>query len=93
MVHPGSEDYRSSDSREFQIGMTRHSGGGRSGGVRLVLLAVLAVLAFGVGPLAARADAAAAKVAPKVVLIVGPAGGATPGIAASPMKLLPRRRS
>ena len=58
--------------------MTLHSGGGRSGGVRLVLLAVLAVLAFGVGPLAARADAAAAKVAPKVVLIVGPAGGATP---------------
>ena len=58
--------------------MSRTSGGSRFGGARLVLLAVVAALAFGAGPLAARADAAAARIAPKGVLIVGPAGGATP---------------
>ena len=58
--------------------MSRTSGGSRFGGARLVLLAVVAALAFGAGPFASRADAAAARVAPKVVLIVGPAGGATP---------------
>jgi hypothetical protein len=78
MVRRSSEDYRSTDSRELQIGVSRKSGGGRFGGARLVLLAVVATLAFGAGPLASRADAAAARIAPKVVLIVGPAGGATP---------------
>jgi hypothetical protein len=78
MVHRGSEDYRSADSREFLIGVSRHSGGGRGRGVRFALLAVVAVLAFGAGPLVARADAAATRAAPKVVLIVGPAGGVTP---------------
>jgi hypothetical protein len=56
----------------------RPTGGSRGRGARLVLLAVLAILAFGAGPLAPRVDAAAARIAPKVVLIVGPAGGATP---------------
>ncbi|HLO34694.1 MAG TPA: hypothetical protein VK194_01365, partial [Candidatus Deferrimicrobium sp.] len=45
-------------------------------------MAALAVLAFGAGPLAAGVDAAAVRAAakplPKVVVIVGPAGGATP---------------
>ena len=76
--------------------MDRSFDGSRSRGVRLVLLTVLAVLAFGAGPLAARADAAGARVAPKVVLIVGPAGGATPSYrrladeaAAEALKLTP----
>jgi hypothetical protein len=83
MVRPGSEDYRSADSREIKNRVSRQLGSGRLGGARLVLVAGLAVLAFGAGPLAApvaaaQASAAAAKAAPKVVLIVGPAGGATP---------------
>ena len=62
--------------------MSRHPGGGRIGGARLVLVAGLALFALG-GPLALSAAAASstgisAKTAPKVVLIVGPAGGATP---------------
>ena len=62
--------------------MSRHSGV-RVGGARLALGAALAVIAFAGGPLVARVDAAAPnaashRLAPKVVLIVGPAGGATP---------------
>lgn len=67
--------------------MSRHSGSSRFSGVRLVFVACFAMLAFGGGPLAASvaaaqpgatADSRATKAAPKVVLIVGPAGGATP---------------
>lgn len=71
-------------SREFQIDVSRQQRG-RIGRIRLALLGGLALVTFGGGPLAAtvaaapaRLDAAAAKPAPKVVLIVGPAGGATP---------------
>src|SRR5512143_546458 len=82
MVAPRAQDYRSGDSREFQIGVARKSGGGRIGAARLVLVTALAVLAFGAGPLAAGVDAAASKTtaptAPKVVIVVGPAGSATP---------------
>ena len=45
--------------------------------LRSVLASALAVLIVGAGPVAAR-PLAATRVAPKVVLIVGPAGGATP---------------
>lgn len=45
--------------------------------MRSVLASALAVLIVGAGPVEAR-PLAAARVAPKVVLIVGPAGGATP---------------
>src|SRR6478672_4508662 len=88
MVRLGSEDYRSPVSGEEQrIGVSRHSGSSRFSGVRLVLAACFAMLAFGGGPLAASvaaaqprptADSPATKAPPKVVLIVGPAGGATP---------------
>ncbi len=83
MVRPGSEDYRSIDSTELQIGVSRHSGGVRVGGARLALVTALAVLAFAGGPLVAPVEAAVPNAAairhgPKVVLIVGPAGGATP---------------
>jgi hypothetical protein len=83
MVRAGSEDYRSNRLQEFQIGVSRHSGGGRIGGLRPVLVAALAVLALG-GPLAAPIVAAPLPAAstlraePKVVFVVGPAGGATP---------------
>jgi hypothetical protein len=68
--------------QEFKIGVSRHLGGGRIGGTRLVLVAGMALLAFG-GPLAlpvvgAGTTTDAARIDPKVVLIVGPAGGATP---------------
>ena len=43
---------------------------------RFALIAVAVLLFGGAGPVAARSDPA--RVAPKVVLIVGPAGGATP---------------
>jgi hypothetical protein len=43
----------------------------------VLLVSALAVLIAGAGPVAAR-PLAATRVAPKVVLIVGPAGGATP---------------
>ncbi|MEA2547829.1 MAG: hypothetical protein QOE42_427 [Chloroflexota bacterium] len=82
MVRAGSEDYRPVDSREFQIGVSRHSGGGRIGGARLALvlgLTALVVAGSWALPLGtAAANAAAARPAPKVVLIVGPAGAATP---------------
>ena len=85
MVLPGSVDYRSAGSRENKIGVSRQLGNSRVGGVRFVLVACLALLALGsplVAPVAAAqnvpADAAATRAAPKVVLIVGPAGGATP---------------
>ena len=64
--------------------MTRLSVSGRIGGARLVLVAGLAAIAFGGGPLVGPVVAAPATsstpaaIAPKVVLIVGPAGGATP---------------
>ena len=68
--------------------MSRYSGGVRVGGARLALVTALAVLAFAGGPLVAPVDAAVPKPAvpnaaasrfnPKVVLIVGPAEGATP---------------
>jgi hypothetical protein len=79
----GFEDYRSIASTELQIGMSRHSGGVRVGGARLALVTALAVLAFAGGPLVAPVDAAVPNAAairfnPKVVLIVGPAEGATP---------------
>ena len=79
----GSEDYRSIDSTELQIGVSRHSGGVRIGGARLAFVTALAVLVFAGGPLVAPVDAAAPNAAanrfnPKVVLVVGPAGGATP---------------
>ena len=77
MVLPFVTDYRPSN-KGVPIGVTRHSGGGRMSGARLVLLAALAALVLGAGPLAPKAAAAASRVAPKVVLIVGPAGGATP---------------
>ena len=82
MVRAGSEDYRPVDSREFQIGVSRHSGGNRIGGVRLALVLGLTALvvagswALPIGT--AAANAAATRTAPKVVLIVGPAGAATP---------------
>jgi hypothetical protein len=81
MVPFGSEDYRSGDSRELKIGVSRLSGSGRIRGARLVLVTGLAALAFGgplVAPVAAASHAVTTKAAPKVVLIVGPAGGATP---------------
>src|SRR4051794_41705943 len=82
MVRPDEEDYRSGHFQEFQIGVSRQNGG-RIGRIRLACLAGLAVVAFGGGPLAAAvaaapAQSAAARLAPKVVLIVGPSGGATP---------------
>jgi hypothetical protein len=66
----------------LKIGVSRHPGGGRLGGIRLVLVAGMVLLALS-GPLvvpvaAASSTADAARTAPKVVLIVGPAGGATP---------------
>ena len=81
MVRPPSEDYRQGRIQELQIGVTRQSGGGRISGPRLALVVTLAILALGGGPLAAPVEAAGrtAGPAPKVVLIVGPAGGATPG--------------
>jgi hypothetical protein len=63
-----------------QIGVSWHSPDGRYGGRRLILAASLVALVFG-GTLAGPVDAArntSSKPAPKVVLIVGPAGGATP---------------
>jgi hypothetical protein len=45
--------------------------------LRALLVSALAILIVGAGPVAAR-PLAATRVAPKVVLIVGPAGGATP---------------
>jgi hypothetical protein len=82
MVRAGSEDYRPDDSREFQIGVSRHSGGARSGGARLALvlgLTALVVAGSWALPLGtAAANPAAVRPAPKVVLIVGPAGTATP---------------
>src|SRR4051812_25137042 len=68
--------------REFQIGVSSQLRG-RFGRIRIALISALAVVALGGGPLAAAAFAApgqldAARPAPKIVLIVGPAGGATP---------------
>lgn len=82
MVRGSSQDYRLGDSRELKIGVSWHPGEGRFGGARVVLVAVVALLALG-GPLilpvaAATSTSDAAKTDPKVVLIVGPAGGATP---------------
>ena len=82
MVRAGSEGYRPVDSREFQIGVSRQSCGARSRGARLALVLELTALvvagswALPIGT--AAASAAAAGPAPKVVLIVGPAGAATP---------------
>jgi hypothetical protein len=45
--------------------------------LRALFVSALAILIVGAGPVSARA-LAATRVAPKVVLIVGPAGGATP---------------
>ena len=69
-------------SREIQIGVSRQSGSARIGAVRFGLRVGLAALVLG-GSLAlpigaAAANATAARAAPKVVLIVGPAGSATP---------------
>jgi hypothetical protein len=64
----------------FGIGVFRHSGTARMGIVRIVLVAAIGLLLASPGMAAARSDppAATAPVAPKVVLIVGPAGSATP---------------
>src|SRR6476660_4130424 len=84
MVRLGSEDYRSPVSGEEQrIGVSRHSGSSRFSGVRLVLAACFATLAFGGGPLAASvaaaqpaasadAPAAAVKLTPNVVKVYSP---------------------
>jgi hypothetical protein len=66
-----------SDSRRSGIGVFRHLRGARTGAARFVLLAAVGLLLASAGPAAARTEAPA-RIAPKVVLIVGPAGSATP---------------
>ncbi len=80
--------------------MSRQLGGG-PGRIRFQFLIGLAVIAFAAGPLAATAAAAttpvqAVRAAPKIVLIVGPAGAVTPyyrrladDAAAAALKLTP----
>lgn len=64
---------------ELGIGVFRQIGGARIGVARIVLV-VAALLLAGPSAVAARSDTANApgRAAPKVVLIVGPAGSATP---------------
>src|SRR3954454_9302660 len=72
--------------QENQIGVSRSSRGGRArrpgaqliGLGRLVLIGAVALVSLGPGALVGDAAAGRARVAPKVVLIVGPAGTATP---------------
>src|SRR3954454_11132018 len=78
MVHPSREVYGHRDDLESANRyVTTTNRGARRGALRIIILAALAILAIGAGPLAARVTAAG-RAAPKVVLIVGPAGGATP---------------
>jgi hypothetical protein len=80
MVRMGRADDDRTDPREIGIGVLRFRRGASAGVARFVLVATIGVLAIGASPVAARSDptSAASRAAPKVVLIVGPAGSATP---------------
>src|SRR5689334_11393612 len=75
MVDPGRQDYRQGNSTEPGIGVSSTIGRTRPriAPVALLLAALVALMSSVVAP-----PVRAAGVAPKVVLIVGPAGGATP---------------
>jgi hypothetical protein len=75
MVHPGRQDYRLGISTELDIGVPATIGRRRplTAPLALLLAALVALFAGAFAP-----PARASAVAPKVVLIVGPAGGATP---------------
>jgi hypothetical protein len=80
MVRMGRADDDRADPREIGIGVFRFRRGASAGVARFVLVATIGLLGAGVSPVAARSapDDAPGRVAPKVVLIVGPAGSATP---------------
>src|SRR5919107_578124 len=76
MVQPGPGDYRPRPTRSLDFGVSRSGRGARLGVARISLIATLAILGVATGSLVAPVVAAGPS--PKVVVIVGPAGSATP---------------